>query len=394
MHSSDYELTIGNIVAVFEQQSIPYQFVGEAALFLQDVLSKPAEVTVEVQWDLLGTVHETFLPYTPTAIEKTKDQGSFHFSMEKVPVSVQCNYNKALRTDPYRIQIEMNGQHLWCQSLYAILADPRYEALINSHLFELQMQMTEQNQAAWNQDNFQALINRHGEPGDVAAKIKQNPEGRLSNSFYRHMKPVEEKRIAHLMGSNGIKAVALSLLGADVTVVDFSKENAAFADAVADQADVDIRYVVSDVLSFTDKEEEDHAFDFVLMELGVLHYYISLDPLVEVINRLLKPGGTFVLHEFHPISTKLITSKGKKHKVSGNYFDPTIENRNVAFSKYSADEKKEMMKVLQRKWTLGELITAVAKTGLIVKVLDEEPNQKVHDIGLPKLFTLVAQKPE
>ncbi|WP_260412349.1 bifunctional 2-polyprenyl-6-hydroxyphenol methylase/3-demethylubiquinol 3-O-methyltransferase UbiG [Alkalihalobacillus sp. TS-13] len=393
MHSSEYELTIGNIVAVLEQQAIPYQFVGETALFLQDVLSEPVEVTVEVQWDLLEIIHETLLPYSPTSIEKTKDQGSFHFNMEKVPINVQCNYNKALRTDPYRIQIEMNGQHLWCQSLYEILDDHRYEALINSHLFELQMQMTEQNQAAWNQDNFQALINRHGEPGDVAAKIKQNPEGRLSTSFYRHMKPVEGKRIAHLMGSNGIKAVALSLLGADVTVVDFSKENAAFAGAVAEQADIDIHYVVSDVLSYTDKRE-DHAFDFVLMELGVLHYYISLDPLVQVINRLLKPGGTLVLHEFHPISTKLITSKGKKHKVSGNYFDPTIENREVAFSKYSADGEKEMMKVLQRKWTLGELITAVAKTDLIVKVLDEEPNQKVHDIGLPKLFTLVAQKPE
>ncbi|WP_261131259.1 class I SAM-dependent methyltransferase [Bacillus sp. Marseille-Q3570] len=393
MHSSDYELPISNIVAVLEQQSIPYQFVGEAALFLQDVLSDPEDVTVEVQWDLLEIVHEIFLPYAPTSIEKTQDQGSFHFKMEKVPVSVRCNYNKALRTDPYRIQIEMNGQHLWCRSLYAILADPRYEPLINSYLSDLQMQMTEQNQAAWNQDNYKALINRHGEPGDVAAKIKQNPEGRLSDSFYRHMKPVDGKRIAHLMGSNGIKAVALSLLGADVTIVDFSQENAAFAEAVAEQADVDIQYVVSDVLSFTEKRE-DHAFDFVLMELGVLHYYINLDPLVEVVERLLKPGGTFVLHEFHPISTKLIASKGKKHKVSGNYFDPTIENRDVAFSKYSADGKKEMMKVLQRKWTLGELITAVAKAGLIIKVLDEEPNQKVHDIGLPKLFTLVAQNPE
>lgn len=31
---------------------------------------------------------------------------------------------------------------------------------------------------------------------------------------------------------------------------------------------------------------------------------------------LLRPGGRLVLREFHPVSTKLITSRGKKHKVS------------------------------------------------------------------------------
>ena len=50
---------------------------------------------------------------------------------------------------------------------------------------------------------------------------------------------------------------------------------------------------------------------------------------------MLKPGGRFVLHEFHPISTKLITSNGKKHKVTGNYFAPNREKSSCFYKAYA-----------------------------------------------------------
>lgn len=58
----------------------------------------------------------------------------------------------------------------------------------------------------------------------------------------------------------------------------------------------------------------------VLLELGVLHYFVDLQPLMLKAQQLLRPGGQLLLREFHPVSVKLIASKGKKHKVSGNYF--------------------------------------------------------------------------
>ena len=134
-------------------------------------------------------------------------------------------------------------------------------------------------------------------------------------------------------------------------------------------------------------------FDYVLMELGVLHYFITLEPLMELIKGMLAPEGRFILHEFHPISTKLITSNGKKHKVTGNYFEPELTYQNVAFSKHLPDGvQEELIQTVHRKWTIGELITSVAASGLRVEVLEEEPNHKLHDIGLPKTYTLVAEK--
>lgn len=55
----------------------------------------------------------------------------------------------------------------------------------------------------------------------------------------------------------------------------------------------------------------------VLLELGVLHYFVDLAPLMGLAAALLAPGGRLLLREFHPLSTKLLSSRGKKHKASG-----------------------------------------------------------------------------
>nr|WP_171016930.1 class I SAM-dependent methyltransferase [Pseudalkalibacillus caeni] len=252
------------------------------------------------------------------------------------------------------------------------------------------MEISAQNESAWNQNNYDALINRYGSPADAASKIMKNPAARLRplNGLFGDIKG---KRVVNLMGSHGSKAVALSLLGAQATVIDFSEENASYARDLAEKANTSIRYIVSDVLNLTDDSLWE-SFDYVLMELGILHYFMDLAPLFDVIKKLLSPGGRLVLHDFHPISTKLITSKGKKHKVDGNYFNPSLSAANVAYSKHLSTEATDEHEVLLRKWTLGEIITAIAEENLVIKKLSEEPNIKVHDIGIPKTFTVVAEK--
>lgn len=53
------------------------------------------------------------------------------------------------------------------------------------------------------------------------------------------------------------------------------------------------------------------AFHGVVMEMGILHYFVDLLPLLAVVSSMLRPGGRFLLREFHPISTKLINSRGR-----------------------------------------------------------------------------------
>ncbi|OAB32149.1 SAM-dependent methyltransferase [Paenibacillus macquariensis subsp. macquariensis] len=257
----------------------------------------------------------------------------------------------------------------------------------------------QQNKSAWNTGAYQAWVNRFGTPNEAALKIIEDPIKRIGNA-YEHMDGVNGKKIINLLGSNGNKAVALALLGADVAIADFSVENETYALELADAAKVKVDYIVSDVLSLP-MDKLSGEFDIVFMEFGILHYFEDLHPLFNVVSELLTQGGRLILQDFHPISTKLISSKGttaniRKHKVTGDYFDTSLEEKEISFSKFTSYENKEpdVQKVRLRKWTIGEIVTAVASEGLFIKILEELPNlsSEVFDKGIPKTFTIVAEK--
>jgi len=52
----------------------------------------------------------------------------------------------------------------------------------------------------------------------------------------------------------------------------------------------------------------------------------------------------------------------------------------------------ETKQVRVRKWTLGEIVTAMADAGLFIRLLEEEPNTKIDDMGIPKMYTVIAEK--
>lgn len=254
------------------------------------------------------------------------------------------------------------------------------------------------NEKAWNSGPYQAWVTRYGTPAEAAEKLKKQPEARLKG-LYAYMEGLAGKKVANLLGSHGSMAVAMALLGAEATVVDIASENARYARELASAAGVPLRYVVSDVLELPG-DELTGDYDLVLMEFGILHYFVDLAPLMAVVRGLLKPGGRLLLQEFHPLTTKLIQSKGttahiRKHKVTGDYFDTSVREVDVAYGKFLPNEEQaQLPKVKLRYWNLGEVVTAVASAGLMIRRLTEEPNQssEVFDKGIPKSFTLVADK--
>ncbi|WNS45090.1 class I SAM-dependent methyltransferase [Paenibacillus sp. MMS20-IR301] len=254
----------------------------------------------------------------------------------------------------------------------------------------------------WNEDTYSAWTSRFGTPAEAAGKLVKDPAGKLF-PLNTYLGEVKGRKIMNLMGSNGMKAVALALLGAEVTVADFSEANARYASELAQAAGVQLEYIVSDVLGLPEALL-DNSYDVVLAEMGIVHYFTDLAPFMATAYRLLASGGKFVLRDFHPVTTKLISSKGstakvRKHKVSGDYFDTALEEKRVSYSKYmpssggAADADKPNV-VYWRRWTLGEIVTAAAAGGLIIQELAEEPNlsSDVYDKGIPKTFTLVAVK--
>ncbi|WCR30176.1 hypothetical protein L3476_05835 [Paenibacillus thiaminolyticus] len=113
------------------------------------------------------------------------------------------------------------------------------------------------------------------------------------------------------------------------------------------------------------------------------------------------PGRQVDLQDFHPVSTKLISSRGttaniRKHKVTGDYFDTSLIEKEVAYTKYldRCAVPNAARKVRLRNWTMGEIVTSIAAEGLYVKSLEELPSLSCDgfDKGIPKSYIIVADK--
>jgi len=256
------------------------------------------------------------------------------------------------------------------------------------------------NQQGWNQAAYQAWINRHGLPIEYAKELKENPEKAVSH-YLQYMGDVRGKKIVNFLGSKGSKAVSLALLGADVTVVDISKENRRYAIELAKEANVNIHYIVSDVLNIP-AENILKEFDYVLLENGVLHYFIDLLPLFTLVSETLKKGGSLILRDYHPFVSKIIKVNNQQIIANGNYFDKELIEVDVAYSSLLNEKDRSSLKKNKiRKWNMGEVITTIAKTGLLITSLEEEegnrwvfPKESPEGIEnrLPGLYTLTAKK--
>lgn len=260
-----------------------------------------------------------------------------------------------------------------------------------------QKQLSTINEKSWNTAAYEAWTNRHGAPEDYAKKIMEDPTREVAH-YLPYIQSPKGKRIINLLGSKGNKGVALALLGSDVTVVDISASNAKYANELADAAGVSIQYVVSDVLNVQLSE----SFDIVLLELGVLHYFLDLKPLFQKIATLLKRDGMLILRDYHPVYTKLLGVDHPSFKANGNYFDEELIEDDVAYSILLTEAQKESLpKTTIRRWTLGEIITTLAEERFKIEKLVEEhgshqrwvfPSTAPEGIEerIPGLYTIIA----
>ena len=247
------------------------------------------------------------------------------------------------------------------------------------------------NRRAWSHKYCEATQRLGGSPEELAETLRQDPAYTLRD-YLEFLGDVQGKKVANLLGSSGKKAVALALLGARVTVVDINPENQAYAHACARAAGVSLDYIVADVLEWPTDSFMAH-FDLVLMELGILHYFVDLNPLAKLIGDILAPGGKWVLHEAHPIMNKCAPRQdGDRLVLEGDYFSGEIVEKpaprqSLAFSRAEAAGFPQGR---YKYWQLGEVVSAVAANDLIVASLVENHHREIA--SLPGTFTLVAKK--
>jgi 2-polyprenyl-3-methyl-5-hydroxy-6-metoxy-1,4-benzoquinol methylase len=159
-----------------------------------------------------------------------------------------------------------------------------------------QSEMSAINQAAWNTSAYEAWVIENGTPTELAAKLE--PE-KVLKRVLKHLGDLHGKKVANPLGSRGKAGVAMALLGAEVTIFDLSESSKRYATELASAANVKLEYLVTDFMVL---EAGKYNFDVVLMELGILHWFMDLNTLARQIRSILKTGGKLVVNDFHPIA--------------------------------------------------------------------------------------------
>lgn len=111
---------------------------------------------------------------------------------------------------------------------------------------------------------------------------------------------VEGLSVLHLQCHFGQDSLSLARMGAKVTGLDLSDEAIRQASQINDQLGLSARFVCGDVLAMDDHLQGE-TFDIIFTSFGVVGWLPSLEKWGELISRHLKPGGRFILVEFHPV---------------------------------------------------------------------------------------------
>ena len=93
-----------------------------------------------------------------------------------------------------------------------------------------------------------------------------------------------------------------------------------------------------------------------------------------------------MLSEFHPLAKKALAVRADGAELRGDYFTSGVEAAPAPYGQFLEEPPPDC---LVRRWTLGEIVTAVASRGFRIERLVEYPHPE--EPRLPGTFTLVAR---
>jgi SAM-dependent methyltransferase len=194
------------------------------------------------------------------------------------------------------------------------------------------------------------------------------------------------RRVLNLQCATGESAAELAELGGLVTGVDISSE----ALAVARERWADIAWVEADVHDLP-SELKRGRFDLVYSAEGVLAWLLDLDAWAAGIAAALRSGGDLLLYEEHPVSQCVDASLRWREDYFDN--DPHVYR---GWSHFELTGPPATEEKVERFWRLGQVVSALARAGLVLRQLEEYPGTsswRRHSARLPGTYIVSARKP-
>ncbi|MBO6515282.1 MAG: class I SAM-dependent methyltransferase [Bacteroidia bacterium] len=176
---------------------------------------------------------------------------------------------------------------------------------------------------------------------------------------------IQGKRILHLQCHFGQDSMSMARMGAHVTGVDLSNRSVAKAQELADQLELDCRFICCNVYDLP--KHLDEEFDIVFTSYGTIVWLPDLDKWASIVSRFLKPGGSFFYVDFHPL---VYTMDDDMKGIHYPYFNegPIVEEEQGTYADESAPITSTSVT-----WNhpLSDIVTNLMRHDLSIQSLQE-----------------------
>ncbi|EOL43656.1 methyltransferase domain-containing protein [Enterococcus caccae] len=258
-----------------------------------------------------------------------------------------------------------------------------------------------ENQLAWEQASkyHQEAL---GDFYDLAFQKEEFMELSFSEEAYFSNKSLGNLKIAHLCCNNGKEVFSLAKLNA-LEAVGFD-----FNQIVIDEAKNrtkllklnNVKFIQSEIGDIDSKYNKN--FDIVLVNVGTLGWFPSLDYFFSTVSRMLKPNGEVFINDIHPFCEILNDDRNESLsplEVTGSYFSkqPFFNEKGIDYI------GKKQYKSLKSNWynfTISELLNSLVKNNLDLISFEEYsediggiyPILKEQAVKVPLSFSIVAKR--
>lgn len=213
------------------------------------------------------------------------------------------------------------------------------------------------------------------------------------------------KSLLHLQCHFGQDSLSLARRGAHVTGVDLADQAIAQATELNAQLGTDATFICCNVYDLPSHLDE--QFDIVFTSYGTIGWLPDLDRWAAVVARYLKPGGRFIMAEFHPVMWML---DEEFSAITYSYFNAGAIEEVVqgTYADTSAPIQTETVSWIH---PLGDVLGSLLRSGLQLASFNEfahspyacfkhseefEPGKfRVRHLGskIPLVYALEARKP-
>jgi SAM-dependent methyltransferase len=253
----------------------------------------------------------------------------------------------------------------------------------------LRKELHEQNRISWN-----LATEAHNSHKVEQAKFFREGGSTLFPEEIELLGDIRGKSLVHLQCNAGQDTLSLARLGANVTGVDISDTAIEFARKLSEEAGIAATFHRADVYDWMEETAKgEERFDVAFSSYGAVIWLSDIAKWARGIASILKPGGRFVLVEFHPYWMTLegdwenpeagewkLTYPYFQHG-RGMYWDEGIGDY-VAMSGEAlapmgfvegVQDFKNPHPVTEFQWNISEVITAFLEAGMTLEAFKEYP---------------------